>query len=309
MKQQVAGGAAMVSVAVVIWGVQFPVAMDLFALIEPVNVAAIRSAVGALLLLAILGLVEGRAAIGYQGKAAQASVLGVVGTCASPLLMFWGMSFSRPEHAAILVALQPSIAAVAVWLLRGRRPPTFSIGCIAIAFAGVVLLVTKGTGISLGGQELAGDAIILLGSVCGAIYNLGAERLSGWSPLRLATLTIMPGAIAGVLLAQLLSLAGWIETPQAHTLASAWRELAYLSVAGVTIAMLCFVAGLQQVGALNAMLIMNLTPVVTFLMRFLQGEQYLWVELAGGAIVVGALIANNLYLRRQWAKKAARGTA
>jgi len=50
-------------------------------------------------------------------------------------------------------------------------------------------------------------------------------------------------------------------------------------------------------GALNAMLLGNLVPVVTFGIRILQGYRFDTIELAGAALVVVALIANNLYLR------------
>jgi drug/metabolite transporter (DMT)-like permease len=51
-------------------------------------------------------------------------------------------------------------------------------------------------------------------------------------------------------------------------------------------------------GPLNAMLLGNLVPVVTFVIRILQGHRFEAIELAGAALVVAALVANNLYLRR-----------
>jgi hypothetical protein len=45
------------------------------------------------------------------------------------------------------------------------------------------------------------------------------------------------------------------------------------------------------------MLVLNLLPVVTFAIGFAQGARFATAELAGVALVVGALAANNLYLR------------
>ena len=61
--------------------------------------------------------------------------------------------------------------------------------------------------------------------------------------------------------------------------------------------MICWNAGNKRVGALNAMLMLNLVPVVVFAIGFAQGQRFLPVELAGAALVIGALAANNLYLR------------
>jgi drug/metabolite transporter (DMT)-like permease len=56
--------------------------------------------------------------------------------------------------------------------------------------------------------------------------------------------------------------------------------------------------GLQRIGSVNAMLLLNLMPIVTFAIRALEGARFEAVELAGAAIVVGSLMANNLMLRR-----------
>jgi drug/metabolite transporter (DMT)-like permease len=53
-----------------------------------------------------------------------------------------------------------------------------------------------------------------------------------------------------------------------------------------------------KLGPLNASLFANFAPVVTFLITVWQGRLLLPVEIAGAALVVGALIANNLVNRR-----------
>jgi hypothetical protein len=40
-------------------------------------------------------------------------------------------------------------------------------------------------------------------------------------------------------------------------------------------------------------------PVVTFTVRFLQGQRFRLIEVLGALLVVGALIANNLLTRQQ----------
>jgi hypothetical protein len=40
-------------------------------------------------------------------------------------------------------------------------------------------------------------------------------------------------------------------------------------------------------------------PVVTFAFRAAEGASFVPSEIGGAAIVVGALVANNLYLRRR----------
>jgi hypothetical protein len=47
------------------------------------------------------------------------------------------------------------------------------------------------------------------------------------------------------------------------------------------------------------MLMLNLVPMIVFAIEAFLGRSYVAIELAGAAVVIGALVANNLFLRRQ----------
>jgi len=68
--------------------------------------------------------------------------------------------------------------------------------------------------------------------------------------------------------------------------------------------MICWNAGIQRIGALNSMLMLNLLPIVVFAIRFFQGHRFEPVEFTGAGLVIGALAANNLYLRHVYARRA-----
>ncbi|HET9042712.1 MAG TPA: DMT family transporter [Burkholderiales bacterium] len=301
-----ASGLAFAFLAVLFWGAQFPIAKDAFAAVDPYHVTAIRYCVATLLLVPIVAATQGPAALRYYGRAWPASVLGVIGMTGSPLLVFAGLGMTRAEHAAIIVSLQPSMTAIADWWLRGRRPARFTIGCIATAFAGVVLVVTKGNpALGLSRQEIAGDLLVLVGAACWVVYTMGTERFRGWSALKFTVLTLIPGSIALVAATAVLVALGIAHVPTAAAAASVAPQLAFLALGGVLAAMILWNTGNQRIGALNAMLMLNLMPVIVFTIRFAQGERFVPVELLGAALVIGALIANNLYLRAAHRARAA----
>jgi drug/metabolite transporter (DMT)-like permease len=80
-------------------------------------------------------------------------------------------------------------------------------------------------------------------------------------------------------------------------------------VIGVAASFICWNAGIRRIGALNGMLMLNLIPIVTFTIGFLQGRRFVVSELIGAAMVIAALAANNLYLRRVTRAAAARAAA
>ncbi|MCC6609786.1 MAG: DMT family transporter [Burkholderiales bacterium] len=299
MPQQFAAGVALTLFAVVTWGAQLPIAKSAFAAVDPYNVSAIRYVVGTLALVPIAALLEGRSALRFYGRGRAASVLGVIGMTCSPLLVFAGLGLTRPEHTAVIVALQPSMTAIADWLVRGRRPAGFTLACIATAFVGVVLVVTKGAPrLALGHDEFVGDGLVLAGALCWVVYTMGTESFRGWSALKLTVLTLIPGSLGLIAATAALAGLGIAHTPSWTDVRAIGGELAFLSFAGVAASMFCWNAGNQRIGALNAMLLINLLPVVTFAIGFAQGARLQPSELAGGAAVIAALASNNVYLRR-----------
>ena len=302
MHRQFASGVALALLAVLIWGAQLPVAKSTFATVDAFHVTVIRYGAATLLLVAFVVWRDGAGALRYYGRAWPASVLGVVGMTGSPILVFAGLGLTRPEHAAIIVSLQPSMTAIADWWLRGRRPARFTLGCIAVAFAGVVLVVTKGEpAVALGRRELAGDALVLAGAACWVVYTMGTESFRGWSSLKFTLLTLIPGSIGLVVATAVLVQLGLARVPGWAQVGAVWPALAFLALAGVLLSMICWNAGTRRIGVLNAMLMLNLVPVIVFGIGFAQGQRYLAVELAGAGLVIGALAANNLYLRHKHA--------
>jgi drug/metabolite transporter (DMT)-like permease len=196
------------------------------------------------------------------------------------------------------MALQTPIAAFVHWALKGTRPANFTLACIAVAILGVFLVITKGDPAhAFTGGTFLGDVLIFLGAMSWIAYTIGAVSFPGWSALRFTTLTCLPGTAGIFLITGIAGLLGYASAPALATVAAFGWELAYLAVLTVVLAVLFWNMAIGYLGALNTMLLGNLVPVVTFAIRILQGHRFETIELAGAALVVAALIANNLYLR------------
>lgn len=291
-------GVVIMLITVLIWGAMFPVAKDALRALDAFWMSSIRYGVAGLCFAAILCWREGMKALRYRGKFLQAAFFGVVGFSGFSILVFVGLGWSRPEHAAIIMALQTPIAAFAHWLLKGARPAYFTLGCIAAAIAGVFMVITKGDiGGTFAGGTLAGDLLIFLGAMSWIVYTIGAVSFPGWSALRFTTLTALPGTAGIFVITAAATLGGYVSVPAASTVVSIGWELAYLALFTAVLAVLLWNMAIGYLGALNTMLLGNLVPVVTFAIRILQGHRFEAIELAGAGLVVAALIANNLYLR------------
>lgn len=270
--------------------------LDAFAL------GTVRYALAVALFVALLVVVEGRAALRYDGRLAAAGFFGLVGISGFNLLVWLGLGFTLPEHASVILALQTPLTALAVWMTRGQRPASFTLACVVLAVAGVVLVVTKGHPASaladiVAGGGLLGDLLVLLGALAWTIYTLAAARFTGWSPLRFTVLTCLPG-FAGLLLANVLAIAlGFAHLPALADLYAVRWQIAYFSLCTVVLGVLAFNAATRRLGPLNTMLMLNLVPIGVFAVEAALGRRFGVAELLGAALVIGALVANNFYLR------------
>lgn len=293
-------GVLIMLMTVLIWGATFPVAKSALQSMDAFWMSSIRYGVAAPLFVAILCWREGTAALGYRGRFLRASFFGVIGFTGFSSLVFVGLAWSRPEHAAIIMALQTPMTAFAHWALKGVRPANFTLACVAVAIIGVFMVITKGDlAHTFAGGTLLGDTLILLGAISWVVYTVGAVSFPGWSALRFTTLTALPGTAGIFVVTGIVSATGYVGIPTAASLVSIGWELVYLALFTVVLAVLFWNMAVGYLGALNAMLLANLVPVVTFGIRIAQGYRFETIELAGAALVVAALAANNLYLRKR----------
>lgn len=285
--------------AAVSWGGMFQVAKPLLSQIDAFHMTAIRYGAAALIFAALLAYGEGRAAFSLEGNGGLLWLYGSLGFAGFNLLAFTGLTHSRPEHAAVIMALMPLLTALVNWGLRGVRPAAHTLFAIAMALTGVVLVVTNGhlSALSASGQA-GGDLLLLLGALCWVFYTLGAARFAHWSPLRYTTLTCLLGVLSIVAATAVMTRLGQIHTPTWAALQDGLWALAYMVVIGAVIAVLSWNAGIRRLGALNGVLFINFVPVSAFAIGVVLGHHFGGAEVMGAAFVILALVFNSLLSQR-----------
>jgi drug/metabolite transporter (DMT)-like permease len=300
MQTDLAKGLVWLGISIASWGGMFSMAKRTLPVLDAFFLGSVRYAFGVLIFIAILWAAEGRHALRYGGRLLPAAFFGLIGFCGFNLLVWWGLFYTRPEHASIIMALQTPMTAIAVWLTQGKRPAPFTIGCVAVAIGGVVLVVTRGTlGGVLAGGSLLGDLLVFLGAVSWVIYTMAGWHFSGWSPLRMTVLTAIPGTLGLVAVNAAVIGLGLAESPTFAAIWSVKWQIAYFIVFTVVLGVLGFNNGVKYLGALNTMLMLNLIPVIVFVIEAWLGRSYAAAELFGATVVIGALVANNLFLRKR----------
>jgi drug/metabolite transporter (DMT)-like permease len=294
-----AGGAALAAAAGLSWGAMFPIAKHAMRHVDALHMTSIRYVLASLAFLALLAAREGRDAIRFDGRAARLLALGSLGFAGFNLLGYLGLGMTRPQNAALMVAMMPFVT-VAVVRLRGGAPVArLKLALMAVGFVGVGAVITRGDlGSLVHGGVGGGEGLVLGGVLCWVLYVLGAAGFPGWSPLRYTALSAALGSVTIVAMTEVATLAGWEPEPTGHELAAAAPALAYIVVFGAVIAVLSWNSAVRIIGAPTAALFGNLIPVTTFAIAIAGGYSPNGYEVGGVLVALGSLVGVTMLNRR-----------
>jgi drug/metabolite transporter (DMT)-like permease len=282
--------------AVLSWGVMFPVLASALTRVDALNLTTARYLLATAVLLVLLLLREGAGSLRTGGRLTEVLVLGVVGFAGFNLLTNLALGHAAPQQIALLAAPTPLVTQLVRWARDGVRPRPVLFAFSLVALVGVGLVITRGRLDGLG--QFGVGALMMIFAVLGwAIYTHGAGRFGGWSPLRYTTLTALAGTAAMLAASVGADLVGWQHAPAAADLVAVAPQLAYAVLVAAVIAVLAWNTGVQRLGAADAALFMNLVPVTTFVVQTVRGYRPGVVELAGVALTITALVAANLATR------------
>ena len=277
---QVSAIYALVALTAVMWGANFNLSKHVLADMNALVAGAARFDIAALVMLAISAIKGQRVPLIRHGAAY--ATLGLVGIAGFNVVFFYGMQRTSAVNGALIMALNPLLTALLAFALKAYRPATSQLLAFPIGAAGVAFVVLGG------GAQLRvsdGDLLMLAGNLCWAFYNVMVGKLLPRDVGGLANTTgvMVAGAVA-------LSVAAAVAgAPLAVPGRDALGSLLLMSLGGTVLAYLFWNAGIARLGAATTAVFLNLVPVSSMAISALEGHPPTWVQLIGGAIVIGAV--------------------
>jgi len=288
-------GVALALLAALAWGTSFPAIAQCMQLIAPLWVTAIRFGIALPPLIIACYALEGRRALSLGGRALPILAIGAIGMGGYNIFAVYGIKYAGAEHAALLFAMVPLMTTVVSAIRSRTMPAAITIGCTLAALAGIALVITGGNfGTFFRSASFAGDGLLFLASLTWVYYTLARVKFASWSPLRFTTVTLISGEaaiVAATLVASFFFHGGYPSV--ADLRATGWL-FAFLGFAPVIVAVIAYNAAISKLGADRAALFINVVPVVTFAVQAFTGSRLPPIEYAGAAIVLAALVANNV---------------
>lgn len=271
---------------VLIWGLNFSVMKIGLRELPPPAFAGLRFAGAAVLLWLVLLWREGWPAL-PRGVMWKLTWVGIVGNTLYQLGFTYGLRITTAANASLLIATTPALVAFFGALLGIERLRRHTILGIALAFAGVALVVAAGQ-LHFTAESRLGDLLLFGCAVCWTIYTLGVRTLAqGLSPLAITTWTTITGAPALLLF----GLPDLLRLDWAGVAVSAWASLGYATAIALVVAYVLWNNSVRVAGSNRTAIYGCAIPVGAALFAWpLLGEEPTWMQAAGALLIVSGVL-------------------
>jgi drug/metabolite transporter (DMT)-like permease/SAM-dependent methyltransferase len=280
----------MLLAGVVIWGWTFVATKILLEELGPIEILALRLVIG----VPVLGIVllVRRASLRFGHEDARAVLLAAAILTGHFLLQLAGLTTTTATNSAWIIAFSPLAVVLLSLVLLGERVGRRGVAGIAVATAGIVLLVSRGRLTELAWLQSTGDWLILASAFTWALYTVATRDLvRRRDPLAAAFSILLVATVLTVLLFVVSSDVGGVRALSPRGLAA----LLYLAVAGMAIGQWFWQEGVARLGAARAGLFLYLEPLATVALAVpLLGESFTPVmALGGGLVLAGVYVAQQ----------------
>jgi drug/metabolite transporter (DMT)-like permease len=227
-----------------------------------------------------------------------ALALGAIGYSMQAGLFFAALTRMDASLLSLVLYTYPAFVTIAAIALGRETPSRRRIAALLASSCGVTLVLL---GAGSGGFDWLGAAMAVGAALSYTGYILVSDRVGvRLDALPLAALVTTGAALTfGIAGAATGSLDGDFAR-------EGWAWLAAIALVSTVTPIVLFFAGLKRVGPSTAAILSTLEPPTTVALAFLAfGESLTTVQLAGGGLVLGAVLALNVRSRRVFSPPAA----
>lgn len=263
----------------------FPVAERALMYIDPFYFSFLRYLAVSVILGILLLIKEGKKSFSLEGKGKKLLFFGTMAFTVYNFLIFAGQDLLGHNGvivASIMESLMPMISILIMWVFKNARPMKYTNASMFLALIGAILVITNGnlSFLFLLKDNLIPILFILIGVIGWVIYTMGGNQFNGWSTLRYSTLTCILGTAVSAIITFLATAMG-LSVPTAEVMQSIYGEMIFMIIFPGAIALLSWNLGIKLLTPINGILFINLVPITTLVIVFIQGKSLSSFELLG----------------------------
>jgi drug/metabolite transporter (DMT)-like permease len=279
--------------AVIVWGASFIATKVVLQDISPIAIVWLRFSMG-VLILGIAVSMRGQFSLPGKGEWAYFSLLGFLGITFHQWLQSNGLQTSEAGTTAWIVSTTPVFMALLGWTVLKEALSWIKTSGILLAFAGVLLVVSKGdlASVSVGKFGAPGDVLILISSVNWAVFSVLSRRGLKSYPAGLMMFYVMS---LGWLFTSILFFAQTGLSEITNLTSKGWFGVIFLGVFCSGLAYIAWYDALQALPSAQTGAFLYIEPLVAVVVAFfVLSEPVTVVSLIGGGIILfGVWLVNR----------------
>jgi drug/metabolite transporter (DMT)-like permease len=271
--------------AVLMWGWTFVATKLLLTELSPIDVVAMRLAIG-LPFLVLLLLVR-RVPLRFDRADVRPLLLGGAIVTVHLLLQAVGLVTTTATNSGWIISATPLALAVLSFLFLRERIGWRGVAGIAVATTGILLLVSRGRLTDLRWLHSTGDWLMLVSAHTWAAYTVVTRDLvRRRNPLTVTFGVLLIAAVAIAVVAVASADLARVRTLSPRGVAA----LLYLAIAGLAVGNWFWQVGVAALGATRAGMYLYLEPLATLGLAVpLLGEPFAAITAIGGGLVLAGV--------------------
>ena len=281
--------------AVVLWGWTFVATKVLVSELGPIEIFALRLALGIPFLGGVLLL--RRVRVRFERRDLRALLAGGAIFTTHFLIQIQGLTTTTASNTGWIISVSPLVLAVLSFAVLGERLGRSAVAGIVVATCGVLLLVSRGHIADVAWLRSTGDWLVLGSAVTWACYTVATRDLTRRrNPLAVTFGILIVAAVFTILLLT------WAGVSASTSVLSADLSrvqnlsprgilaLLYLGIPGLALGQWFWQEGVAALGASRAGVFLYLEPIATILLAVpLLGEPFGLVTALGGGLVLAGV--------------------
>ena len=283
------------------WATMVPFVASLLPYFDPYLLSVLRYSFALPFLVVLIVVLEGGNP--FQRGADWPRLL-ILGAAMSGFSTFYtlGILYSDPLTAAVVLSVNPIVAALLSRIMIGTRLTGSVIAAVVLSVVGALLVVRGGSG-GMSGAGMGfrgGEFLLVLAVTCWSWYSLKVQAwFSTMSNLQVTTLTSATAVFWLTVIYVVFVALGFSRLPTELPGIGPFSMLLWLSWAAAGVAIVFWHYGTSRLGVTVATLYINLVPVFAFVMSvFMFDIVPNAYQICGGLIVLAGVVQVQVFRLR-----------
>lgn len=217
---------------------------------------------------------------------------GFIGLFGFIYLFVTSLRYGNPIDISIIMTIPPMFVILIGVIFQHQRPSWVEYLGVAVSFVGAAIVILANSGTESGSDNMLGDLLAILSTLCYAVYLVVLERPTK----RYRPTTMLRWVFLFAALPALFLVPGMQSEPIVHSsTCTPWLEIGFILLCPTVLAYFLVQPAIKSIGSEMVSLYQYLVPVFATISAVVMGIDHLkWMQVIAMAVIVAGMILTNV---------------